>query len=52
MSQVDVLAAMMPEIETFDCLEIDYYVGEAVASKKLSFSIRYKAGWVPSSREA
>jgi hypothetical protein len=32
MSQVDVLAAMIPVIETFDLLGIDYYIGGAVAS--------------------
>ena len=32
MSQVDVLAAMIPVIETLDRLGIDYYVGGAVAS--------------------
>ena len=32
MSQSKVLAAMIPVIETFDLLGIDYYIGGAVAS--------------------
>ncbi|SRR5216683_1347772 len=32
MSQAEVLAAMIPVIETFDHLGVDYYVGGAVAS--------------------
>lgn len=32
MSQTKVLAAMIPVIETFDHLGVDYYVGGAVAS--------------------
>lgn len=32
MSQIEVFAAMIPVIETFDRLGIDYYIGGAVAS--------------------
>jgi hypothetical protein len=44
MSQTKVLAAMIPVIETFDCLGVDYYVGGAVASQSGSRHLPYDSG--------